>query len=111
MTGSSLVKFGRAQCKIATLQEAMGLTFYDTFIRALSRYEDEIVDYQTQRKKLESRRYVHDSDVPSTPHISRCHRLSYDAALTKVEAIRKNKKAKEREVEECEDELSRAKMR
>jgi hypothetical protein len=50
------VRFGRAQCKIATLQEAMGLTFHDTFIRALARYEDEIGDYQSQRKKLESRR-------------------------------------------------------
>jgi hypothetical protein len=56
--GSSLVRFGRAQCKIATLQEAMGLTFKDTFSRALARYEDEIVDYQAQRKKLESRRLV-----------------------------------------------------
>jgi hypothetical protein len=31
--------------------------------------------------------------------------------MTKVEAIRKNKKAKEREIEEAEDELARAKMR
>lgn len=54
--GSSLVRFGRAHCKIATLQEAMGLTFRDTFCHALSRYEDEIIDYQAQRKKLESRR-------------------------------------------------------
>jgi hypothetical protein len=41
------------------LQEAFGLTFKDTFSRALARYEDEISEYQTQRKKLESRRFVY----------------------------------------------------
>jgi SWI/SNF-related matrix-associated actin-dependent regulator of chromatin subfamily D len=59
LLGSSLVRFGRAQCKIAMLQEAFGLTFKDTFSRALARYEDEISEYQTQRKKLESRRFVY----------------------------------------------------
>lgn len=52
------MRFGRAHCKIATLQEAMALTLRDTFGLALTRYEDEIIDYQTQRKKLESRRCV-----------------------------------------------------
>jgi hypothetical protein len=31
--------------------------------------------------------------------------------MSKVETLRKNKKAKDREVEEAEDELARAKMR
>jgi hypothetical protein len=38
-------------------------------------------------------------------------RLSYDAALTKLELLKKNKKAKPKEVEDAQDEVERAKQR
>ncbi|TFK47129.1 BAR-domain-containing protein [Heliocybe sulcata] len=91
--GSALVKFGCAHCKVATLQEAFALTFQDTFLTAMERYEAEIKDYQTQRKKLESRR------------------LSYDAAISKAEKMKNNKKEKEKDKADAEDELLKAKSR
>jgi hypothetical protein len=54
--GASLVALGRAQCKVVALQDARAGTLREAFIRALGRYEDEIVEYQAARKKLESRR-------------------------------------------------------
>jgi hypothetical protein len=57
-TGTSLVKFGRAHSKVATLQEAYALTFQDTFLASIKKFEDNIKDYEHQRKKLESRRCV-----------------------------------------------------
>jgi hypothetical protein len=53
--GNSLVKFGRAHCKVATLQEAFAVTLKNT-IMTLSRFEEEIKEYDAVRKKLESRR-------------------------------------------------------
>lgn len=55
--GTSLVGMGRALCKVATLQETFALSFEDTFLASINRAEDEIKEYQAQRKKLESRRY------------------------------------------------------
>jgi hypothetical protein len=57
LIGSSLVKFGRAHCKIATLQEAYTVTFKDTFVTSLQQFEDSIKEYEHLKKKLESRRY------------------------------------------------------
>ncbi|KAG1750385.1 uncharacterized protein EDB91DRAFT_1107120 [Suillus paluster] len=91
--GTSLVKLGRAHCKVATLQEAYGLTFQDTFITSCQNFLQDIKDYEHQRKKLESRR------------------LSYDAAITKLEKIKSNKKEKEKERREAEDELQRSRLR
>ncbi|KDQ52355.1 hypothetical protein JAAARDRAFT_198274 [Jaapia argillacea MUCL 33604] len=91
--GSALVKLGRAHCKAATIQEAFALTLQDTFLTAWQRYEDEIKDYQTQRKKLESRR------------------LSYDAAISKFEKLKGGKKEKEKEKNEAEDEMEKARSR
>jgi len=56
--GTSLVSMGRAHCKIATLQETFAMTFEDTFLASIHRSEDEIKEYQIQRKKLDSRRYI-----------------------------------------------------
>jgi hypothetical protein len=58
-TGQCLVRFGRAHCKIAALQESMGITLRETFMEALNTYQDEVSEYQVQRKKLDSRRCVH----------------------------------------------------
>lgn len=38
-------------------------------------------------------------------------RLSYDAAITKLEKIKSNKKEKEKEKREAEDELQRCRLR
>ncbi len=57
-TGGSLVKLGRAHCKIATLQEAYALTFQDTYTASLEQFINEVKEYEQQRKRLESRRYV-----------------------------------------------------
>jgi len=91
--GTSLVKLGRAHCKIATLQEAYALTFQDTFIASCQSFVQDIKDYEHQRKKLESRR------------------LSYDAAITRLEKIKCSKKEKEKERREAEEELQRSRLR
>ncbi|KAG1740594.1 hypothetical protein EDB19DRAFT_1851451 [Suillus lakei] len=91
--GTSLVKLGRAHCKVATLQEAFALTFHDTFITSCQNFVQDIKDYEHQRKKLESRR------------------LSYDAAITKLDKIKSSKKEKEKERREAEDELQRSRLR
>ena len=56
--GQSLVSLGRAHCNIATLQESFALTFEETYLTAVRQSEDEIKEYQMQRKKLECRRWV-----------------------------------------------------
>ncbi|KAI3608785.1 bar domain-containing protein [Moniliophthora roreri] len=89
--GSSLVKLGRAHCKIATLQEAYALTFRDTYFASIEKFGDELKEYDQMRKRLESRR------------------LSYDAALSKAEKIKNSKKEKDRK--EAEEELEKAKAR
>lgn len=66
-SGSALVKLGRAHCKVATLQEAYALTFQDTFLRSMEKFVDEVKDYENERKKLESRRYV--SSLSVAPHL------------------------------------------
>lgn len=91
--GTSLVRLGKAHCKVATLQEAYALTFQDTFITSCQNLVQDIKDYEHQRKKLESRR------------------LSYDAAITKSDKIKSSKKEKEKERREAEDELQRSRLR
>jgi len=91
--GTSLVKLGRAHCKVATLQEAYALTFQDTFITSCQNFAQDIKDYEHQRKKLESRR------------------LSYDAAITKSDKIKSSKKEKEKDRREAEEELQRSRLR
>ena len=57
--GRSLVSLGRAHCSIASLQESFAATFEETYLTSVRQSEDEIKEYQAQRKKLESRRWVH----------------------------------------------------
>ena len=57
-----MVTLGRAHCQVATLQDAFALRFEDTYLASLHRTEDEIKEYQAQRKKLDSRRYVSPCD-------------------------------------------------
>ncbi|KAG6865587.1 hypothetical protein C0991_001136 [Blastosporella zonata] len=89
--GTSLVKFGRAHCKVAALQEGYALTLKDTFLASLEQLTGEIKEYEAQRKKLESRR------------------LSYDAAVAKYEKLKNGKKEKEKR--EAEDEMENARDR
>ncbi|CCM01681.1 uncharacterized protein FIBRA_03745 [Fibroporia radiculosa] len=89
--GTSLVSLGRAHCQVATLQETFAMTFEDTYLASLRLTEDEIKEYQAQRKKLESRR------------------LSYDAALSKLDKVKNSKKDKDRN--EAEDECENARSR
>ncbi|KAG2005809.1 cell division control protein 25 [Coprinopsis cinerea AmutBmut pab1-1] len=89
--GTSLVKFGRAHCKAATLQEAYALTFKDTFITAIERFKEEVKEYESLRKKLESRK------------------SALDSANTRYEKSRNSKKDKDRQ--EAEEELDRAQQR
>ena len=56
--GRSLVSLGRAHCSIASLQESFAATLDETYISAVRQSEDEIKEYQVQRRKLESRRCV-----------------------------------------------------
>lgn len=63
--GSSLLKLGRAHCKVATLQEAYALTFQDTFLRSVERFQEDVKEYEAHKKKLESRRYgAHSLPIP-----------------------------------------------
>ncbi|KAG5637443.1 hypothetical protein H0H81_004552 [Sphagnurus paluster] len=89
--GTSLVKLGRAHCKVATLQEAYALTLNDTFLASLGKFIEEIKEYDTQRKKLDSRR------------------LSYDAAAAKFDKLKSGKKEKEKR--EAEEEMEKARQR
>ncbi|KAL0951611.1 hypothetical protein HGRIS_008291 [Hohenbuehelia grisea] len=89
--GATLVKLGRAHCKIATIQEAFALTLQDTFLASIQKFEDDIKEYEAHRKRLESRR------------------LSYDAAATKFEKLAKSKKDKDRR--DADEESERAKQR
>ncbi|KAI0351220.1 BAR-domain-containing protein [Trametes cingulata] len=91
--GQSLVSFGRAHCNVASLQESFAMTFEESYLSAIRQSEDEIKEYQVQRKKLESRR------------------LSYDAAAAKLEKLKSAKKDKEKEREEAEEEYENAKAR
>lgn len=88
LTGQSLIKLGRAHCRIATLQEAYTLTLRDTFITSLDKFMDDVREYEVQRKKLESRR------------------LTLDSAITKAEKAKKDKGK-----QEAEEELARAQAR
>jgi hypothetical protein len=56
VSGQSLSKFGRAHCKIATLQESFSLVFHDTYLARLASSLEDIEDYSSQRRKLDSRR-------------------------------------------------------
>ncbi|KAF9265080.1 BAR-domain-containing protein [Marasmius fiardii PR-910] len=89
--GSSLVKLGRAHCRVAALQEGYALTFRDTYMTSVEKFGDEIKEYDHLRKKLDSRR------------------LSYDAALSKLEKVKHHKKEKERR--DAEEELDKAQAR
>ncbi|GLB44558.1 putative BAR domain containing protein [Lyophyllum shimeji] len=89
--GTSLVKLGRAHCKVATLQEAYALTLNDTFLASLGKFMDDVREYDAQRKKLDSRR------------------LSYDAAVAKFEKLKNSKKEKEKR--EAEEEMEKARQR
>ncbi|KAJ7193503.1 hypothetical protein GGX14DRAFT_405409 [Mycena pura] len=85
--------FGRANCKIAKLQESFAQSFHDNFMTSLLRFAEDIKDYETLRKKLESRR------------------LSYDAANAKYEKLKSGKKDKERERKDAEEDMLYAKAR
>ncbi|TFK37555.1 hypothetical protein BDQ12DRAFT_666840 [Crucibulum laeve] len=89
--GNSLVNLGRAHCQVATLQEAYALTFKDTFMSSIQGLSEEIKEYEAVKRKLESKR------------------LSYDAAVNKLEKLKGSKKDKDRR--EAEDEMERAKQR
>ncbi|EKM52757.1 uncharacterized protein PHACADRAFT_176772 [Phanerochaete carnosa HHB-10118-sp] len=91
--GTSLVSLGRAHCQIATLQESYSVLFQDTYLASLQRAEDDIKEYQAQRKKLDSRR------------------LAFDAAGSKLEKVRNGKKEKEKEKQEAEDDYDISKSR
>ena len=70
MVGISLVSLGKAHCKLATLQETFAMTFEDTFLGSILRTAEEIKEYQKERKKLESRRYVPVRLIPVNAHFS-----------------------------------------
>lgn len=57
--GQSLGKLGRAHVKIAQLQEEYARNFEETFLASLSTLKEVVKDYSAQRKKLDSRRWVH----------------------------------------------------
>ncbi|KAF9040095.1 hypothetical protein BJ165DRAFT_1531067 [Panaeolus papilionaceus] len=89
--GRSLVRYGRAHCKIATLQEAYALTFKDTFIEAINRAKEQIKEYELLKKKLGERR------------------SAYDAASARYEKVMASKKDKDKR--EAEDEMERTRQR
>jgi hypothetical protein len=58
LLGQSLVKYGRTQLKLASLQEEYATALSEGFIAGVERTMADIAEYQSQRKKLDSRRYV-----------------------------------------------------
>ncbi|KAF7316533.1 BAR domain-containing protein [Mycena indigotica] len=91
--GGALVSLGRAQCKIAKFQESYAQSFADNFMSSLTRFADDVKEYEALRKKLDSRR------------------LSYDAAISKYEKLKNGKKDKDRERRDAEEDMNHAKMR
>lgn len=89
------------------------MTFEDTFLASVLRMEDEIREYQAQRKKLESRRCACGVHIYLNLYTDgRCFlRLSYDAAISKFDRVKHGKKEKEKERKEAEEELESAKSR
>ncbi|GJJ14079.1 hypothetical protein Clacol_008336 [Clathrus columnatus] len=86
--GQCLTKFGRSQCKIATLQESFASFVRDRYLSSLEKLLGEIEDYEMLRKKLDSRR------------------LTYDAAVSKISKAKKDK-----DIKEAEEEFTKAKAR
>ncbi|KAF5388481.1 hypothetical protein D9757_004716 [Collybiopsis confluens] len=99
--GSSLIKLGRAHCRIAILQETYAITFRDNFVTSIEKFGDEIKEYDQMKKKLESRRLIASNPLDFS--------LSYDAAISKVDKSKNSKKEKERK--EAEEELDKARAR
>ena len=54
--GQSLVKYGRAQVKLATLQEDFAAALASGYVANIEKSMEEMAEYQAQRKKLDSRR-------------------------------------------------------
>lgn len=89
------------------------MTFEDTYLASIFHMEDEIREYQAQRKKLESRRCASGNHARHI-HFHSCSmppRLSYDAAISKLERVKHSKKEKEKERKEAEEDLEEAKAR
>lgn len=76
---------------------------------SLKACSEDIKDYEHQRKKLESRRCVLSYHFEVV--CSRQIRLSFDAAISKLEKIKSAKKEKEKDRKEAEDELQTARLR
>ena len=105
------MKFGRAHSKVATLQEAYALTFQATFLASIKNFGEKIKDFEHQRKKLDSRRWNPYVFSLSLVYLTEYHRLSYDAAISKLEKLKTGKRDKEKERKEAEDELQMARLR
>lgn len=108
--GTSLVTLGRAHCKIATLQEAYALTLRDTFLTSCEQLLQDIKDYEHQRKKLDSRRYISIQYQVTNASLIFAYRSSYDAAISKLDRIKSSKKEKEKERREADDELQKSRL-
>jgi hypothetical protein len=93
---------------VATLQEAYALTFKDTFLASIEKFTDDIKEFEAQRKKLDSRRWVIYT-LSRVTIIYLWNRLSYDASVAKFEKLKGGKKEKEKR--EAEDEMERARQR
>ena len=93
------------------MQEAFALTLQDTFIASLEKFSVDFKEYETLKKKLESRRCVSrhslQNDLQELKKLS--DRLSLDAAIARLEKARGGKKEKEKK--EAEEEHEKAKLR
>ncbi|KAL7411706.1 hypothetical protein BDY24DRAFT_395773 [Mrakia frigida] len=78
--GKSLVQMGRAKCKIAAIQDSYVQEIGEGYLAGLERAMDQIKDYQSLRKKLDSRR------------------LAMDAATKRAASSKKDNRALEEEV-------------
>jgi hypothetical protein len=74
------------------MQETQALTFKDTFFASLKMYYDEIKERYVQRKRFESRRCVDREQTSNSLMLTTSCRLSYHAAMSKVEQLRDSKK-------------------
>ena len=87
------------------------MMFEETYISTIRQSEDEIKEYQAQRKKLESRRLVcvalRQWAMADAIDLS----LSFDAAAAKLDKLKHAKKVQEKDLQEAEDEYDDAKAR
>jgi endophilin-A len=98
--GEMLERFGRGRCRVSSVQEQYANRLGDGYMAGMENAKEVVSDYQAQRKKLDSRRYVlivvH---LVVLLTISLFFSLALDAIQRKMNSSKKDTSALEEELE------------